>query len=49
MDEQPEATSLAETVLWVSFPPKPDNAFHLTSDCHNWSHYQKQLGNLFTL
>ena len=38
MDEQPEATSLAETVLWVSFPPKPDNAFHLTSDCHNWSH-----------
>lgn len=38
MDEQPEAISLAESVLWVSFPPKPDNAFYLISDCHNWSH-----------
>lgn len=38
MGEQPEAISLAESVLWVSFPPKPDNAFHLTRDCHNWSH-----------
>lgn len=38
MGEQPEAISLAESVLWVSFPPKSDNTFHLTRDCHNWSH-----------
>lgn len=38
MGEQPEAISLAESVLWVSFPPKSDNTFHLTTDCHNWSH-----------
>lgn len=38
MGEQPEAISLAESVLWVSFPPKSDNTFHLTTNCHNWSH-----------
>ena len=29
VDERSEATRLAESVLWVSFPPKPDGSFYL--------------------
>lgn len=42
--ELSEAARLEESVLGVSFTPKPDSSFHLTLATH-----QKQLGNLFKI